>query len=653
MKIIHYFFTSCVLILIAFLYISLPTRIYAENEYDLVLNRIMIDPTSCSDFDCEWIELKNISSEEIDLSNYKYNGSKMNPFIVYPNERLIIAKELIDGSDTDLESFEARWGDNSGIWGDSPIESIRAVDDSILGISINLSNTGGTITLEEVNGAEATSFTWDNKYIAYYKYKNIFYGFNNESLLSLEWLNDNVAPIIDLDINGVNTLDNLTTQITSKQLNFDLSLSTDNTYITEFSTIINFNGDEVYTSNMLNTEFLFDKFGSYTIVSEVTDLNNNKSTITNYFKVLESFNSLYINEVYTGMNEIKGWVEFYNNNDFDLELDSYSIEYNGTKLVFAHNTKIRKGEYFVLELQDNINSYQCLNIYQFDELIDELCIEDQIIDKSYNKDVQEHYLAPFTKGYTNISNNVVDNDTSDNKVYSIGEITDLLINKTVNIIGIVNSNTNLFNKDYIYIQKDNRALKVNTKDIKYKYKFGDEIVITGILIKDNELKYNIKASKIELSTSDNKLEPQEIGADSLMFEHEGMLVTLSGTIEKSNGNEFYIVGYNNLKVVLLEEWGIVKKKGDKVTVIGVLSYYKYGGEIKYSFFPTNKESVMINDEILVSKEAVLSEVDDNIHQETLANAGIDIKDLNYLFSSLVFITVLLMSINSRIRVVFW
>lgn len=629
------------------LFILSNFTVYADQEPKLILNRIMIDPISCSDFDCEWIELKNASTESIDLSSYKYNNSIMNSYILSPRERIIIAKELTDGSDTDLESFEARWGDNSGIWGDSPIESIRAIDDSDIGISVNLSNNGGTILLESIDESELTSYSWDNKYIAYYNYKNSLYGFKNESVLSLEWLDDSISPVIELKINGISSKDQLITQITSKTLNLDLASSTDNTYIVDVNTVISLDGVEKYTRNLSSFDFAFDQIGSYIITSEVTDLNNNKSFMTNYINVLPIFNNLQLNEVYTGKDENKGWLEFVNNNDFDIHLDLYSVEYNGVRYNFADNTTAQKNEYIVLNLLVDIDSYQCLQVYQFDEIIDELCIEDQIIDKSYNVDIENYYLATATKGYVNLSSDSIEEDTSGDKVYSIDEITDLLINKPLKLLGIVNSNTNLFSKDYIYIQKDNKTMKVNIKDIDYKFKFGDKIVVTGIINKDHESQYNIKANNIELITSANNIEAKKINAENLTLDNEGILILISSKIDKSNGSEFYLAGFNKLKIVVLEEWGILKKKGDSVTVKGVLSYYKYGGEIKFILYPISKESVLINQvsDTNVEEEQVLSASTQDNDEEILPNAGMNSYVINLIFVCFIFIIIFLIRFN--------
>ncbi|MDD5254367.1 MAG: lamin tail domain-containing protein [Candidatus Nanoarchaeia archaeon] len=95
---------------------------------DLIISEIMYDPDPVSDTDLEWIELYN-NNTRIDLSDCKIDNSNFDDVIINPYEFIVVARELIDTSDEDLDSFENYYGNNDGIW-DSKDGNYKAVDGS-------------------------------------------------------------------------------------------------------------------------------------------------------------------------------------------------------------------------------------------------------------------------------------------------------------------------------------------------------------------------------------------------------------------------------------------------------------------------------------------------------------------------------------------
>lgn len=130
-------------ILLSLVLLILGTPLVAANIY---VTEIMHSP-NISDNDGEWIELYNDGADAVNLSNWTVNSNNFDDVTIQPGQYLVVARELIDGTDTDTESFEAHWGNNNGIWD----ESFAAVDGSF-----TLTNNG-TITVtngimnEEVN----------------------------------------------------------------------------------------------------------------------------------------------------------------------------------------------------------------------------------------------------------------------------------------------------------------------------------------------------------------------------------------------------------------------------------------------------------------------------------------------------------------------
>jgi len=93
---------------------------------NLHITEIMHSPTQISDTDGEFIEIYNSGDQEINLSDYTIDNNPFDPITIQPNEYIIIARELLDTDDEDLDSFESFYGNNNGIWD----ESYQAADGS-------------------------------------------------------------------------------------------------------------------------------------------------------------------------------------------------------------------------------------------------------------------------------------------------------------------------------------------------------------------------------------------------------------------------------------------------------------------------------------------------------------------------------------------
>ena len=97
---------------------------------NIVISEIMYDPSQGSDTDLEWVEIYNDGPAAVDLKDWKLDGSNFDDIAINPKEYVVIARELVDGSDDDLESFEAYYGNNDGIW-DEKDGNYKAVDGSM------------------------------------------------------------------------------------------------------------------------------------------------------------------------------------------------------------------------------------------------------------------------------------------------------------------------------------------------------------------------------------------------------------------------------------------------------------------------------------------------------------------------------------------
>jgi len=130
-------------------YILVLTLILRLVSADLVISEVMYNPNQCSDVECEWVELYNTGLTPINLTDYKLDGNTFSTQVLEPNKFIVVTRELVDTDDTDLESFEAVWGNNDGIW-----------NEDFLAVQSTLSLTDNdTVTLTSPVSTTAFSYT--------------------------------------------------------------------------------------------------------------------------------------------------------------------------------------------------------------------------------------------------------------------------------------------------------------------------------------------------------------------------------------------------------------------------------------------------------------------------------------------------------------
>ncbi|HIH15731.1 MAG TPA: lamin tail domain-containing protein [Nanoarchaeota archaeon] len=109
---------------------------------NLYLTEIMYAPTQVSDSEGEWIEMYNDGENTVDLNTWMIDGKAIGNRSIATKEYLVIARELLDSTDNDTESFESYWGNNNGIWDEnfSAIElilSLKEEDTIVLTNNLN------------------------------------------------------------------------------------------------------------------------------------------------------------------------------------------------------------------------------------------------------------------------------------------------------------------------------------------------------------------------------------------------------------------------------------------------------------------------------------------------------------------------------------
>lgn len=132
-----------------------------QADSTIVINEILAnEPGSLTSL--EWVELYNSGASAIDLKDWKFieeNDTTVitNSILIGGKSYLVLARRLVTALG-DSVSFEAHWGDASGVWGDSPEENFPALE-----AKMSLTNSGGTVSLVD-NSGNLQSFTWNKDF---------------------------------------------------------------------------------------------------------------------------------------------------------------------------------------------------------------------------------------------------------------------------------------------------------------------------------------------------------------------------------------------------------------------------------------------------------------------------------------------------------
>jgi len=123
----------------------------------VVLNEVLANEPGGSTA-LEWVELYNSDTLTVNLSGWKFIEDTDTTILssldsIAPKGYLILAKKLI-ATPPDSNSFEGKWGDGSGVWGDSPREDFPAVE-----AKMSLTNSTGAVTLISPDSV-IQSFSW-------------------------------------------------------------------------------------------------------------------------------------------------------------------------------------------------------------------------------------------------------------------------------------------------------------------------------------------------------------------------------------------------------------------------------------------------------------------------------------------------------------
>jgi len=127
----------------------------AAQSSPLIINEALANEPG-SAVSLEWVELYNQSDLIVDLANFIFidapDTMTLTNLALAPSEYAILARRVT--GDQGQDSFESRWGDDSGVWGDAECEKYPVIE-----VKMKLRNSTDTVVIFGPLG-ETSSLWW-------------------------------------------------------------------------------------------------------------------------------------------------------------------------------------------------------------------------------------------------------------------------------------------------------------------------------------------------------------------------------------------------------------------------------------------------------------------------------------------------------------
>ncbi len=120
----------------------------------IIINEIGFNPDVVDDTDGEFIELYNAGIDAVNIDGYSFEGVSvdLSGITLLPGEFLVLAREAVDGSDADTDSFETVYGD-----GDGDLDEFGFI---VLDFAGSLLNSGELLVLKDNGGSVVDSYDY-------------------------------------------------------------------------------------------------------------------------------------------------------------------------------------------------------------------------------------------------------------------------------------------------------------------------------------------------------------------------------------------------------------------------------------------------------------------------------------------------------------
>ena len=394
---------------------------------------------------------------------------------------------------------------------------------------------------------------------------------------------------------------------------------------------INLATSTIATSTEISFDFAFTKIGNYEINLIVADDNNASSSALEKVKVSsvdfsiagdvasQNYN-IYITEVFPNPAGADGELEFieiYNADEIAVNLNGWKlddVEGGSRPYIIGEDVFIDVGQYLeFMRTETNLalnNTYDSARLFNdFNELIFEINFDEIIEDASYARDGDKWiWTTAVTPGAENIIKITSDQKQPASAKASTGlgkyapvvqttleKIREFEPGDKVKVNGTVAVLPGVFSTQYFYIVGSPGVQVYSSKKLFPDLQVGDQVEVSGELSEIyGELRLKISVAediqKIAISTPP---EPVIIECDKIGENMEAQLVRLKGEVTDKQGSTVWLDdGSGEIEVYIKTSTKINKakiKEGEAITVIGIVSQK----DDSYRVMPRSQKDIII------------------------------------------------------------
>lgn len=533
---------------------STSTTSTIDYSGKIIINELLPNPEGADD--TEWIEVKNISDNSIDLENFYIKDAS--------DKKYIFSFDDFNDLILDPEEFLVLEYDVSGITLNNSSDSLYLFDD----YNNKIFETTYSNSIEGNSWANFSN-TW--------KWTNILTKGqdNQEQIVNL--------PEAIIDISGE--------FFTGAEINFSAANSYDSgggelsykwyigNYLKsreeQFKTTFNSSGTKLVKLIVINTDGLSSQ-QSQDIEIRDNLVASTTSTISCNF---DEKTKIIISELFPNPSGVDDgeFIELYNPNNFEVDLTGASV--NDTSTYFYKlNNKIPGKTFFVIYKKDSKislnNSSEELKLYDCNKkIVSSVKYDKSIEDKSYSYNfLDETYLwsdpTPDEDNIFDPENNLIMTGTNE-----------LLENEDKSFYGVVVSAPSEIKKDIFYIcsydETDEsvdyeNCIEAKSKIKDQKFETGDVFIFYGE-IQNKEDKNIITVSEMEKIKNIELKDPEIYEIEDVLNSPLNSFVSIQGQIFKLNKKSLYIGEEDNkLKIKFKDLKDVKLQKSDSIYVRGII-----------------------------------------------------------------------------------
>lgn len=555
----------------------------------VIINELLPNPQG-DDSENEFIELKNLTDQEIDLEGWKIEDAA--------GIKFVISSQKLTNTKISAKGFFVLWRKDSKI----------ALNNSGTEILKLYQPNNNLVDFVQYSGTvqDDHSYSFDG---------------SNNWFWSTQATPGQENVIIKINQKPKAVISAPNKALLGEEIIFDASDSYDLdgdvlTYVWDF-------GDGTRKSEIL-VKHTYKKAGKYNIKLEVKDIFGVADTAKTTIEILsgEKINLLSSLEAEILITEFlpnpKGsdeqeWIEIYNAGAKEINLDGWFLDDidGGSKPYKIKEKTILPGEYLVFYRQETKivlnNTFDSVQLLDSEgNLFSEIYYEKSKEGFSYALDENGdwHWTSILTPGQANLfSSNEPTSKKSSVKTAAeqeevleiqLSEIRNQDIGDWIKVQGIVSVEPGVLGSQIFYLAGSGIQVYFYKKDFP-ELKVGDRVEVIGELAEyKNETRIKIaQKSDIRLIERNQEVKIHRIKIEEIDENLEGGLVMVEGQLIESTGNYLYLDdGTDEIKVYLKTTTGIKKpkmKEGDLIKITGIVSQ----NNNEYRLLPRFQEDIEI------------------------------------------------------------